>query len=90
MAQGMTAAEQTYRFVETCFNRLTHLKLTASTMRQNLTFLVLMGIAVAIVVLFIFPFLRDRGHWGVVIPIAIFFTLLIVYGRHNPRPRPKL
>jgi hypothetical protein len=59
-------------------------------MRQNATFFVLLGIAVAIVVLFIFPFLRDRGHWGVIIPIAIFFALLFVYGRHNPRPKPKL
>jgi hypothetical protein len=49
-----------------------------------------MGIAIAIVVLFIFPFLRDRGHWGVIIPIAIFFALLCVYGRHNRRPKPKL
>jgi hypothetical protein len=59
-------------------------------MRQNAAFFVLMGTAIAIVVLFIFPFLRDRGHSGLIVPIAIFFALLIIYGRHNPRPKPKL
>jgi hypothetical protein len=53
-------------------------------MRENATFLVLMGIAAAIGVLFLFPYLRDIGHPWLGLPIAIFFALLLVYGRHNP------
>ncbi len=56
-------------------------------MRQNATFLVLVGVAAAIIVLFVFPFLRDEGHWGLMIPIAAFFVLLVIYGRCNPAPK---
>ena len=55
-------------------------------MRENATFLVLMGIAVAIVVLFLVPYFRDIGHPWVVLPIAVFFGLLLIYGRCNPMP----
>jgi hypothetical protein len=56
-------------------------------MRENATLFVLMGIAAAIVVIFLYPFLRDYGHPWVTLPIAIFFALLLIYGRSNPRPR---
>ena len=56
-------------------------------MRQNATFLLLIGIAGAIVVLFLFPFLRDYGHTWLIVPIAAFFVVLVIYGRHNPRPK---
>jgi hypothetical protein len=56
-------------------------------MRENATFLVLMGIAGTIVVLFLFPYLRDIGHPWVISGVVIFFVLLLIYGRHNPAPR---
>ncbi len=56
-------------------------------MRENATFLVLIAIAIAIVVVFLFPFLRDYGHTWLIAPIAAFFVVLLIYGRHNPRPR---
>jgi len=56
-------------------------------MRENATFLVLIGIAAAIVVVFLFPFLRDYGHTWLMVPIAAFLVLLVIYGRHNPRPK---
>jgi len=60
-------------------------------MRQNATLLVLLGIAAAVVAIFVFPFLRDYGHGWLIVPIAIFFALLLIYGRCNPRPkRPSL
>jgi peptidoglycan/LPS O-acetylase OafA/YrhL len=64
----------------------------ATSMKQNATFFVLMGVAVGIVVVFLFPFLRDFGHPWLMAPIAAFFVLLVIYGRHNPTPkrRPKV
>jgi len=56
-------------------------------MRENATLLVLVGIAAAIVVLFLLPFLRDYGHTWLIVPIAAFFVLLLIYGRQNPRPK---
>jgi hypothetical protein len=56
-------------------------------MRQNATLLVLLGIAAAIVGIFVFPFLRDYGRTWLIVPIAAFFVLLLIYGRHNPRHR---
>jgi peptidoglycan/LPS O-acetylase OafA/YrhL len=58
-------------------------------MRRNATFFVLIGVAAAIVVLFVVPFLRDTGHPLLGIPIVIFFVLLIVYGRHNAVPKQR-
>ncbi len=56
-------------------------------MRENATFLVLIGIAAAIVVVFLYPFLRDYGRTWLIVPIAAFFVVLLIYGRHNPRPK---
>jgi len=56
-------------------------------MRENATFLVLMGVAATIVVLFLFPYVMDIGHPWVISGVVIFFVLLLIYGRHNPAPR---
>ncbi len=56
-------------------------------MKGNVTFLVMIGIATALVALFLVPYLRDIGHVGVSVPIFVFLALLFIYGRHNPAPR---
>ena len=58
-------------------------------MRRNATFFVLIGVAAAIVVIFVVPYLRDTGHPLLCIPLVIFFVLLIVYGRHNAVPKQR-
>ena len=58
-------------------------------MRTNATFFVLIAVAAAIVVIFVVPYLRDMGHPLLCIPIALFFGLLLIYGRHNSPPRPR-
>ncbi len=47
----------------------------------------MIGIATALVALFLVPYLRDIGHVGVSVPIFVFLALLFIYGRHNPAPR---
>jgi hypothetical protein len=61
-------------------------------MKGNLTYLLLIGVAAAIVALFIFPYFRDIGHPQAIIPIFVVLALLFIYGRHNPQPkrRPKI
>jgi hypothetical protein len=59
-------------------------------MKGNVTFLVLVGVAGAITMLFVYPALRDIGRPALVIPILIFLVILFIYGRHNPQPRPKM
>ncbi len=58
-------------------------------MKANATFFVLIAVAAAIVVIFVVPYLRDTGHPLLCIPIAVFFGLLLIYGRHNAAPRPR-
>jgi len=58
-------------------------------MRENATFFVLIGVAAVIIGAFVVPYLRDTGHVLLVIPIALFFVGLAVYGCHNPAPRPR-
>jgi hypothetical protein len=56
-------------------------------MKGNVTFLVLVGVAAALVALFLVPYLRDIGHVFASVPIFVFLALLFIYGRHNPMPR---
>ena len=58
-------------------------------MRGNITFLVLVGIAALITALFLVPYLADIGHPSASIPFFVFLAILFVYGRHNPKPKPK-
>ncbi len=56
-------------------------------MKGNVTFLVLVCAAAALVAIFLLPYLKDIGHPLVSIPIFAFLALLFIYGRHNPQPR---
>ncbi len=53
-------------------------------MRQNATFFVLVGAAALLVVLSIFPFLRDYGHAWLIIPLAAFFVILFFTADTTP------
>lgn len=58
-------------------------------MRANAPFFCLVALAVAIVAVFIVPYLRDTGHPFLSIPIFVFLGLLLVYGRCNPVARAR-
>jgi len=58
-------------------------------MRGNATYFCLLGIATAICVVFVLPFLIDTGHELLSIPMFAFLAVLAIYGRCNPMPRRK-
>ena len=51
--------------------------------KQNRLYSILIGIAIAILMLFIFPYLNDTGHLGVGITLLVVLIGAWFYGCHE-------
>jgi len=53
-------------------------------MTDNWLFMLLVGLAAGIYLVFIFPYIRDSGHGVLSFGVFAIFAILFVYGRAMP------